>query len=303
MTNADKVTRCKRDKNRLGIAKNNQIVQQALLDSSVMRGMTEKITTTVTERFTLPLTGAISPEERVTSERTSEDANKCTSEDANKCTSEQDYQSISFSTDFFEAVQSLHDKNVRLKAWIDLCHEVFESCLDSDLSRVSKKPETESEALQTKIRAILDKQDSDWDLSRCKSYADVVMANFLEFCWQVRLKKHVKRPSRPIAFSKLGPFFDEKTLDKFGELMSKDVRIDLWFELCAQAYTCFWEKEDPKTLSKKEKEGVFDKISQLVAKKDGGFWPMSSHRLAQFLFSYLPAEPLNGTPKRRKVPT
>lgn len=291
MTNDDKVTRRKRDKERLGMDRNNPLVQRALVDS----GMTEGIATTAIERVTLPLTGAISPEECVTSERTSEDASKCTSE--------QDYQSISFSTDFFEQVQSLHAKNVRLKAWIDLCYEVFESCLDSDLSRVSEKPKTESDALQTKIRAILDKQDSDWDLSRCKSYADVVMANFLEFCWQVRLKKHVKRPSRPIAFSELSQFFDEKTLDKFGELMSKDVRIDLWFELCAQAYTCFWEKEDPKTLSKDEKEGVFGKISQLVAKKDGDFWPMSSHRLAQFLFSYLPAEPLNGTPKRRKVPT
>lgn len=295
MTNDDKVTRRKRDKNRLGIAKNNQIVQRALLDSSVMRGMTEEVATTVTERFTLPLTGAISPEERVTSERTCEDANKCTGE--------QDYQSISFSTDFFKKVQSLHDKNVRLKAWIDLCHEVFESCLDSDLSRVSEKPKTESDALQTKIRAILNKQDSDWGLSGCGSFADVVMANFLEFCWQVRLKKHNERLSGPIAFSKLAEFFDEKTLDKFGELMSKDVRIDLWFKLCAQAYSSFWGEADPRTLSKTEKEAVFEDISRLVAKEGGDFWPMSSHRLAQFLFSYLPAKPLNGTPKRRKEST
>ena len=282
MTSYDKVTRRKQDKGLLGLVKANHTVQRAIWDSIEWRGMTEKTATTVTERLTPPLTRAISPVERATSERTNE----------------QDYKSISFSTDFFEQVQSLHDKNVRLKAWIDLCHKVFESCLNSDLSRVAEKAKTQSDALQTKIRAILNEQDSDWGLSHCKSFADVVMANFLRYCWQVRLKRHFERPSGPIAFSKLAQFFDKETLDKFGELMSHDVRIDLWIELCDQAYSCFWNKGKPTILLAEKKKKACEKVNQLVAKDGGKYWPMSRHRLAQFLFSYLPAEPLNGTPKR-----
>lgn len=206
---------------------------------------------------------------------------------------------IPFSQETFEQAKFLQEKDVRLDVWVALCYEIFTSLLGSDLRRVEIKALNPSDRLETKIKTRINSGSGDRGLSSCKSYAHVVMTNFLKFCFQQQLLSDSSCPSDLTAPSALSQLFDKDTLDRISHLMNKGVRIDLWVRLCYQAYGFCWATKSPRRLWDAEKKEAFEKIRRFV-ENDSEFKLLSAARLPEFLYSYLYADNRGGVPPGKR---
>lgn len=194
--------------------------------------------------------------------------------------------------------KQLIDKGVALGSWIDLCHSTYESFCKC-VSNPNESKKDQREKFYKEVGAKIDEKII--ANGHTATYWPIVLFNFFEASKVGGLAIRTPRNDQVFEEISLDSLFDPTTVLRINELLKGGVRLDVWIDLCYEAYQQFWPKQGkPVPISEDERKGKYEKIRAWFPKKragsKGNFGSMNKSRLPEVLYYFFCPESPVGRP-------
>lgn len=207
-----------------------------------------------------------------------------------------------FSLKTLEDAQFLVLQGVKLNEWIELCHKSF-TLFWGDAQKMSRLSESKEEESFAALRSWISEKQTVWIAKKQTAWRKAyywprVMLNFFWFCNELPAPEHITQvpSSNEQVLVLQSQVFEDKNLANIQFLQQRDIRLDLWIDLCCKAFLCLW----PESAKDRENKTRFRKtrLSRDVKKKrvetikswcskGGEFYPLNCTYLDLVLPSFL----------------